>query len=383
MKRAMVGILILTLVAGMTTGCDTATSESEEVVQEEVTKEETSDDNTQEEPEAEELDEAEMPNLTMSVISSESDIDYTSIEGLNLEPGSEIAVVVKKKKNGYWDTVRSGMEAAVKDINTVLGYSGGDKVTLTFDAPAEDTDVEAQINTIDTVLSENPAAICLAAIDQNSCQAQLETAAENGIPVVMLDSGVHSDMVEITCQTDNYEAGKEAARRLSEVIGGTGKVAVMAHIPTAQTSVDREGGFREEMLTNHPGITLLDSTFENTDEAVADQVRAVLDANPDLNAYFCTNGIMTTQVLEVLEDYPDRDIKVVAFDAGESQIEAIENGKLIGVIAQNPYGMGYATVVAAARAILDMPNAADVNTGYQWLDVTNIADDVYENFLYK
>ena len=30
---------------------------------------------------------------------------------------------------------------------------------------------------------------CLSAIDMDSCQAQLEAAEENGIPVIVLDSG--------------------------------------------------------------------------------------------------------------------------------------------------------------------------------------------------
>ena len=46
------------------------------------------------------------------------------------------------------------------------------------------TDVEKQIDLIDTVLSENPSILCIAAIDRQSCEAQLEMAAENDIPVV-------------------------------------------------------------------------------------------------------------------------------------------------------------------------------------------------------
>ena len=70
---------------------------------------------------------------------------------------------------------------------------------------------------MDAVLSENPQVLCLAAIDMGSCEAQLETAEENGIPVIILDSGVMTDeLVYTVCKTDNREAGAEAARRLSQ-----------------------------------------------------------------------------------------------------------------------------------------------------------------------
>lgn len=386
MKRPIVSVLILSLAAGLISGCSPSAEETvqEDAVQveQEITDEE-SQEEIEEEVEEEQIEDVEEQDLTMTTIQSDSDIDYTSVEGIDLDPGSNIAVVIKSKKTGYWNTVKSGMEQAIKDLNTQLGYTGGDKITLTLDAPSDETDVETQINMIDTVLNENPSVICLAAIDQDSCQAQLETAAENGIPVIMLDSGVHSDMVVTTCQTDNYAAGGEAARRLSEAIGDVGKVAIMAHIPTAQTSVDREQGFRDEMQANHPQITLLTTSYENTDTSVADMAKAVIDANQDLTAYFCTNEVMALQVMEVLKNYPDRDIKVVAFDAGDEQLAAIENGMEVGVVVQNPYGMGYATIVAAARAAADMSNAASIDTGYQWIDAESIEDPVYQNYLYK
>ena len=41
---------------------------------------------------------------------------------------------------------------------------------------------------------------------------------------------------------------------------------------------------------------------------------------------------------------------------------------------QNPFGMGYATVVAAARVALEIGNEATVDTGYVWVDKENMDD---------
>ena len=51
-----------------------------------------------------------------------------------------------------------------------------------------------------------------------SCQAQLETAEENGIPVVVLDSGVVTGTVDSVCSTDNKAAGADAAKKLAEAV---------------------------------------------------------------------------------------------------------------------------------------------------------------------
>ena len=96
-----------------------------------------------------------------------------------------------------------------------------------------------------------------------SCQAQLEAAAENDIPVVVLDSGVQSDLVNSVCATDNYTLGTEAAKKLAEVIGGQGQIAVMTHVAASQTSRDRETGFMETITNNYPEIEIVNISHEN------------------------------------------------------------------------------------------------------------------------
>ena len=60
-------------------------------------------------------------------------------------------------------------------------------------------------------------------------------------------------------------------------------------------------------------------------------------------------------------------MKVIGFDANDDEIQDLKDGKVNGLIVQNPFGMGYATVVATARASLNMGNEAVVNTGYTWV----------------
>ena len=60
-----------------------------------------------------------------------------------------------------------------------------------------------------------------------------------------------------------------------------------------------------------------------------------------------------------------------------------ENGEIDGLIVQNPFGMGYAAVVAAARTVLEAGNEAVVNTGYVWVDSENMEDEAVQPFLYN
>lgn len=321
-------------------------------------------------------------DLTMQKLRENgSTIDYTSLEEINLEARSHIAVVVKSTKNGFWTSVKRGMDAAVADLNEKLGYKGDDKIKLTFEGPSDETDVEDQINIIDAVLGENPDVLCLSAIDMDSCQAQLEAAEENGIPVIVLDSGVKTGNVNATCVVDNYQAGVQAAVKLADTIGGSGKIAVMAHVESAQNCQEREQGFTETIAEKYPDIEIVNISHQNEETSVSEMAESVLKLFPDVKGYFCTNENVSGDVLDAISA-SGKEVAVVGIDAGKKQKDAIKSGKEVGVLVQNAYGMGYATVVAAARAALGMENDESINPGMEWIDSENISDERYANYLY-
>lgn len=321
-------------------------------------------------------------DLTMQKLRENgSSIDYTSLEEINLEAGSHIAVVVKSTKNGFWTSVKRGMDAAVADLNEKLGYKGDDKIKLTFEGPSDETDVEDQINIIDAVLGENPDVLYLSAIDMDSCQAQLEAAEENGIPVLVLDSGVKTGNVNATCVVDNYQAGVQAAVKLADTIGGSGKIAVMTHVESAQNCQEREQGFTETIAEKYPDIEIVNISHQNEETSVSEMAESVLKLFPDVKGYFCTNENVSGDVLDAISA-SGKEVAVVGIDAGKKQKDAIKSGKEVGVLVQNAYGMGYATVVAAARAALGLENDESINPGMEWIDSENISDERYANYLY-
>ena len=146
-----------------------------------------------------------------------------------IQAGARIAVVSKNTRGEFWDMVRKGMEDAVKAVNVAYGYEKDEQITMTFEGPDDEQKVEEQINIIDAVIAENPDVLCLSVGDMNSCQAQLEAAKENGIPVVMFDSNVSdAKLIKAFRATNNVRVGEIAAYRLARVLGKMGKVAVFS-----------------------------------------------------------------------------------------------------------------------------------------------------------
>lgn len=411
MKKAIIGLICLMLATGTVVGCGSKKTEPEESqkntaekidksekeqaesetkeedkkteeTNQETGKETDTNGNKTSEEEGSKTAENMSEDLTMKVLKEQGGTyDYTSLEELNPEPGTRIAVVVKNTKTGFWKNVKKGMDDAVEDLNEKMGYKGEDKIKISFEGPGNETDVESQINIIDAVLSENPSILCLAAIDMESCQPQVEEATLNGIPVVVLDSGVQSEQVNAICATDNYAAGTEAAKKMAEALGEKGQVAIMAHVETSESSQKRVAGFTDEMK-NHPEIEIVNISYENEETSMSELAEAVLKLYPEVKGYYCTNEIATNNVLDIVNT-SDKEVKVIGFDSGEKQIKAVKDGVELGMFAQNPYGMGYATIVAGVRADQGLENDAFINTGYQWIDSTSIELPEYKNYLYK
>ncbi len=56
---------------------------------------------------------------------------------------------------------------------------------------------------------------------------------------------------------------------------------------------------------------------------------------------------------------------------------------MTGAITQNPYGIGYETVKAAAAVIKGQTVPKTIDTGFFWYDKTNIDDPKIAKLLYQ
>lgn len=345
---------------------------------------------------------------------------YSNVNGLNLEPGTTISIIGRGSSSAYWKEVEAGAKRAVADINNALGYKGEDKVKLTYSAPGTENDVDDQVNILDEELARYPAAVGIAAVDSGACAVQFDLAAENNIPIVAFDSGVDYQNIVSMIDTNNLEASATAARKLCDSIEDEGKIALFVHDSKSTSAKEREQGFIDEITQNHPNIEAvkiyhLDELEEmqkeiagapgNSDQSEpespaegedapeeeadngsditqAEVVEYILEKNPGIKGCYATNEEAAKLVVEACGTLERDDVKIVSFDGGEDQLKLLEEEKLEGLIVQNPYGIGYATVVACARAVLDQGNEAVVDAGYTWVTKENMEDKPIARMMY-
>lgn len=367
MKRAVVAAISLMTGLTMLTGCSKA--EVEETIQPLV-----ADAIEESDSEAEAVDEQDESPLIPEI-----DTD------VKIEAESRIAVVSKSVKGEYWKMVKKGMEDAVKAINDAYGFKKDDQITMTFEGPDNEEDVESQINTIDAVIAENPDVLCISASDMDSCQAQLEAAKENEIPVVAFDSNVsEKKLVKAYRGTDNVQVGKMAAYQLGSALGKMGKVAVFSAQQKTKSVQDRVDGFMNN-IQKYGDIEVVEVIYSDQVDDMETAMKEVLDKYPALDGVFCTNADVTELYLGLEKSDAGDAPALVGVDATTKQQEAIRNGEEIGCVSQQSYAMGYQTIWTAAETTAPKKSVTiekNLLLNPAWIDSESVDDPDSSAYLY-
>jgi ribose transport system substrate-binding protein len=285
-----------------------------------------------------------------------------------------IALVSKGFQHQFWQAVKAGAEQAAEELG----------VDITFEGAATEGSVEQQIQLLQTVIDKHPDAIGFAAIDSQAAGPLMQLASDEGIPVIAFDSGVDSDVPLTTATTDNLAAAAEAAKQMAELIGHTGKVAMVVHDQTSVTGVERRDGFVQYMEENEPDIEIVDIQYSGDPLKATDLAKAIITANPDLAGLYGSNEGAAIGVVHAVQELGiEGKLTIVGFDSGKDQIDAIRSGLMAGAITQNPVGIGYETVKAAVAAINGETLPKTIDTGFYWYDATNIDDAEIAALLYQ
>ena len=286
-----------------------------------------------------------------------------------------IPVISKGFQHQFWQAVKQGSEQAAADLG----------VEITFEGPESEAMVDKQVEMFQTALDKKPAAICLAAVDSKAFQPLLEKAKAANIPVVGFDSGVDSDIPVTTASTDNIAAAALAADKMSELIGGEGEVAVIAHDQTSRTGIDRVKGFTDQIASKYPNVTIVDTQYGGGDQLKStDLAKAIIQAHPNLKGFFGANEGSIIGVLNAVKELGmEGKIVVIGYDSGQQQMDAIRSGAESGAITQNPIGIGYKCVEAAVKAAKGETLPKTIDTGFMWYDKTNINDPQIQAVLYQ
>lgn len=207
---------------------------------------------------------------------------------------------------------------------------------------------------VDDFITKQVDAIILCPCDCRAVGATIAKANRADISVFTADLTSLSDQGEVVCHvaTDNLDGGRKAGEAVIEMLGGSGKVAVLDY-KRAESCKLRIEGFKE-VISKAQGIDVLGYWPGGGNEKVsADAAASILERHPDLDAFFCVNDPSAMGAINAIKSAGKTgQVKVVGFDAQLFAREAVRDGKLYATIVQYPKRIGRLTADVVHRHLI-------------------------------
>jgi ribose transport system substrate-binding protein len=307
--------------------------------------------------------------LALVVAACGDDEETASGGGAAKKKTYKMTLIAGVKGDEFYITMNCGAQAKAKELGVDLDFQG-----------PEAFDAALQTPIVNAVTAKKPDAVLIAPTDTKALYAPIKQLADAGTKVVLVDTTLDQpDMAVSQIASDNLAGGAEAAKTLTELIGGKGKVFVVNVKPGISTTDAREKGFVDGVKA--AGLDYVGREYSNNKpEEAAAKTKAALAKNSDLAGIFATNLFAAEGAASGAKEAGAK-VKIVAFDAGPNQVKALEEGTVQALIAQKPADIGAQGIEQAYNALTGKPTKEKIGTASTSITQDNLADS--QDALYK
>ncbi len=248
----------------------------------------------------------------------------------------------------YFYDHKLGMKKAGELLGVKTEYKG-----------PSDLDISAMVATLELAIARKPGGIVVVGFD-DALVPIVNKAVDAGIPVVTVDADLPKSKRIAFVGTGNFNAGFQGGKKLAELIGGKGKVALLTK--TGQSNLNERVRGYKAALAEHEGIEIVSVSNTESDPAKAAQVaKSLLQQHPDLAGLACVEAAGGAgAATAVREANKVGKVKIVAMDRGNAVLRQIEQGVIQATVAQQTALMPvYATMILYQLNHLDVAITSD------------------------
>lgn len=243
---------------------------------------------------------------------------------------AKIGLVMKSLNADFFKDMQTGAEKYVRDTDCCELISVGTDTQ---------TEIERQIELVDSLANSDVDAIVVVPIDSKALVAPVARAISKGKTVVNIDIKLDDDLLSregITVDfvgPDNYIASYKVGCLLAETMTTGDKVVIIEGLRAADNAQQRKSGFKKAI--DEYGLNCVVSETANWETTEAERVFTdIIDNHPDIKAVFSCNDAMALGVINVLKEkgLNAGDIKVIGFDNDEVMRPLLNERWLFGTI---------------------------------------------------
>lgn len=256
-----------------------------------------------------------------------------------------IALITINQQALFFNQINDGAIAAAEAAGVEL---------VIFNANNEPS---AQNDAIETYLAQGVDAMIVVAIDVNGIKPAITQAAvDNGIPVIAIDAQIPDGDNATFIGVDNMQAGRDIGQYYVDYVnaemGGSATIGIVGALNSFIQN-QRLDGFVEVVEASGADISFLDTVDgQNKQDVALTSAENLMTANPGMDAIYATGEPALIGAVAAVESQGMTDqVKVFGWDLTAQAVKGIDEGWVIAVVQQSPYGEGAAAVEAAMTLI--------------------------------
>lgn len=231
--------------------------------------------------------------------------------------------------DAFWDRVKSGAEKAGADYGAKVTYNS-------------DPDPAKQSQLIDNAVAQKVNGIVVSMANPDGLKTSVERAVAAGIPVVTINSGIEKS-AEFGAITHIGQSESIAGAAVGERLSKEGAHNALCVIQEAGNIGLEE---RCKAATGAFKGTMVNLQVDGTNDAdVKATIKSKLQADPSIDAVLTLGGQYAIDAVGAVQESGSK-AKVATFDLSEDVVSAVEAGKILFAVDQQPYVQGFLGVTA-------------------------------------
>jgi ribose transport system substrate-binding protein len=241
-------------------------------------------------------------------------------------------LVTNNKTLPYWQEANAGFADAVRQ----LGF--GVKAEMVGPDTFSPND---ELSAFNQAVAAHPSGILISPASTKIFQDPINSAIQQGIPVICIDSDVPDSNRLMFIGTDNFRAGQQSGARVAEALHGEGSVVVIT-VPGQYNLDERLRGVKDA-FSHNPKIHIEQVIDDQGDPRKAnDQISGLLEKKARMDGILCLEASGGPGAGEALHRLNlDGKIPIVAMDKDPETLDFIAGGTILASIAQKPYTMAF------------------------------------------
>jgi ABC-type sugar transport system, periplasmic component len=301
-------------------------------------------------------------------------VAYVTANSFKTEEKIKIIYIPKviDQTNDFWSALLGGARMAAKEYN----------VDLTIVAPDTEEDYKKQNQLIDWAIKQKPNAIVISPSNYIETTKMAKKVVDNKIKLVFIDSSVKEKVQDAIVATDNYVAGKRMGEFMQKFIKKNTKIAIVGHVKTASTAIEREKGLRAGLGDDQKRV--VEVVFCNSEFGKAYNLTLeILKKHPDVNMIAGLNEYSSVGVARAIKNKGlTNKVKVIGFDSSLEEIELLEEGVFQGIVIQKSFNMGYLGIEEAVKAVQGKNVLNNVDSGSELITKDNMYTEENQKLLF-